>query len=424
MKCAVIGAGYAGMAAAAELTRAGCPPTVYESAREPGGRARRLVMDGRVLDNGQHILSGAYSELLQLMELVGAPPAELLERLPLTLRIEPDFHLSCATGGKLALAAGLLRARGLSLADRWRAAGLVRRLRRARYRTAATETVQDLLTRDGQSGRTIERLWNPLCIAALNTRPAEASAQVFANVLRDTLDGAGGASDLLLPRCDLGSLFPRPAVRFVERAGGEVRLGRPVRALQADGAGWSIDGERFEAVVLATPPWVAARLLGGDGRAAELAVHLRKLRYEPIYTCYLEAQAQYRLDVPMLGLSAGLLQWVFDRGQLGGPPRVFAAVVSAHGPHEALSLEEFGAQAVRELQEALPAAPPFTVLQTIAESRATLSCTPGLIRPAAATPLPGLFLAGDYVYADYPSTLEGAVRSGVAAAHAVRSRPG
>jgi predicted NAD/FAD-binding protein len=268
----------------------------------------------------------------------------------------------------------------------------------------------------------MNRLWYPLCIAALNTRPEHASAQVFVYVLRDTLGAGGRHSDLLLPRADLGSLFPLPAKRFVEEAGGDIRLGRPVRQLEARGAHWSVDGKTFDAVVLATPPWVAARLLATDPRGAPLVNALKALRYEPIYTCYLETHADYRLEAPMLGLSQGLIQWVFDRGRLGGPARVFAAIVSAHGPHESLSLGQFGAQAARELRAALPSAPPFSVIRTIAEARATVRCSPGLVRPSPAAAMPGLALAGDYTYADYPSTLEGAMRSGVAAAHALIAR--
>jgi squalene-associated FAD-dependent desaturase len=420
MSIAVIGAGYAGLAAAAELARAGLNPVVHEAAREVGGRARRLLLGEHVLDNGQHILSGAYEELLRLMELVGAAPGALLERLPLTLRILPDFRIACPrSGGRLGLALGLLRARGLSWRDRWGAAALLRGLARTGWRTPPDETVLALLGRHRQSRRAVERLWAPLCIAALNTRPELAAAEVFVNVLRDTLGEGGAHSDLLLPRTDLGSLFPLPAQRYVEDSGGEVRLGRTVRELVPHGARWRVDGEEFDAVVLATPPWATARLLAAQRGCAELAAALKQLRYEPIYTCYLQATEDYRLEEPMLGLSQGIVQWVFDRGLLGGPPRVFAAVVSAGGPHEQLSLGEFGARAAHELAAALPSAPPFSVLRTIAESRATLRCVPGIVRPGTATPAAGLVLAGDYTYGRYPSTLEGAVRSGVAAARAL-----
>ncbi len=121
----------------------------------------------------------------------------------------------------------------------------------------------------------------------------------------------------------------------------------------------------------------------------------------------------------MLGLSGGIAQWVFDRGRLGGPKGLLAAVISASGAHEQLTKEEVTAQIGIELKAALGELPSPQWSQVITEKRATFSCTPALARPEAFTAVPGLVLAGDYVASEYPGTLEAAVRSGIAAATAV-----
>ena len=416
MRVAVIGAGYAGMAAAVELCSAGAIPVVYEAARALGGRARRVERDGLQLDNGQHILSGAYLELLRLMRTVGAAPEARLLRSPLALTVLPGLRLaSPRLPGRLGPLVGLLMAQGLSWRDRVHALSFMRAVLSRRFHVRSGESVTALLERTSQTDATMRSLWYPLCVAALNTRPCEASAEVFANVLRDSVGAGGGRSDLLLPRVDLGRLFPDPARAYVEERGGEVRLGQRVADLSRDGHRWSVQRASYDGVVLATPPWASARLLESVEAPPELVEALKGFQYEPIYTSFLRTDPGYRLDQPMLGLSGGLVQWVFDRAQLDGLPGVFAAVVSARGPHESLTLEGFGTEAARELHAALPGSPHFEVIFTVAETRATLRCTPGLARPSDSG-LAGLALAGDYTDPCYPSTLEAAVRSGVRAA--------
>jgi predicted NAD/FAD-dependent oxidoreductase len=136
--------------------------------------------------------------------------------------------------------------------------------------------------------------------------------------------------------------------------------------------------------------------------------------YQPIYTCYLQYPESTRLDFPMLGMGEGLVQWVFDRGTLLGEKGRLACVISAQGDHQQMTHDELAETCHRELRHALPALPSPLWSQVIAEKRATIACTPGLKRPEIQTA--GVFLAGDYTDAEYPPTLEAAVRSGVRAA--------
>jgi len=416
-RVAVIGGGWAGMAAAVTLAQSGATATVYEAGRILGGRARRARLDGIDLDNGQHVLIGAYRETLRLLSEVGVEPDSALLRMPLALEIAGRFRLRAARlPAPLHVAAGLLAARGLTWRERLRVVRFTRALRARGYRLTADVPVPELLAEHDQHGAPTDLLWEPLCVAALNTPLHSASAQVFVNVLRDSLGAERDASDLLLPRADLSALLPEPAARYVEARGGRVLLGARVQAVSPTPDGVGIEGERHDAAIIACAPQHAARLLEASQLAPEICAALGRMTFEPIYTCYLQYPAAVTLPRPMLGLREGLLQWAFDRGALGGPPGLIAAVVSARGEHEELLHGAFAEIAHGELARVVPGLPAPRWSRVVAEQRATFSCVPRLERPGHAIGVPRLFLAGDYTASDYPATLEGAVRSGVAAA--------
>jgi squalene-associated FAD-dependent desaturase len=396
----VVGAGYAGMAAAVTLAQRGARAVVFESGPVPGGRARRVAIQGRTLDNGQHVLVGAYATLLSLMRAVGVP-ADAVLRMPLELRYADGVRLRrLFLPEPLGLLGGLLAARGLPWRERLGALRFLRALRRLGFRLPEDCSVQRLLARHAQDGRIGHYVWKPLCVSALNTPPERASANVFLAVLRDTLAGGEDASDLLLPRVDLSRLFPEPAAAWLATQGGELRCGATVRELGALRA-------QFDAVILAVGPHQLKAL------APQLA---RDFEYQPIYTCYLQYGARTRLPLPMLGLAHGLVQWVFDRGALGGDQGLLAAVISAQGDHQQMTHEALAAACHRELAAALPSLPAPQWSQVIAEKRATIEVGARLARPAIDSGMPGVFLAGDYTDPEYPPTLEAAARSGVRAA--------
>lgn len=407
-RVAVIGGGYAGMAAAATLAAAGVRVTVYEAAAMLGGRARKVIAHGRELDNGQHILLGAYGELLRMMRLVGVP-ADAVLRVPLELRYADGFALrSWWLPAPLGLLAGLLALRDVRMAERIGAVRLLRSLQRSRFRVDAALSVAGLLETHRQSGHIAEYLWKPLCIAALNTLPEQASAQVFVNVLRDSFSGPGEASDLLLPRVDLSQLFPEHAAAFVRAHGGEVRTATAVREITP---GVSVDAEQYSRAILAIGPHQLKHF-------PKVVVDLPAFEYQPIYTCYLQYPAQTRLSFPMLGLMDGPAQWVFDRGALGGSAGLLACVISAQGAHQTMTHSQLAAACHAQLARSLGLSAPVWS-QVIGEKRATLACTPGLQRPAQRASIAGVYLAGDYMDPEYPPVLEAAVRSGVRAAHRV-----
>jgi hydroxysqualene dehydroxylase len=413
---AVVGAGYAGLAAAMELTRAGAVVTLFEANRIAGGRARRVEYRDSLLDNGQHLLLGAYRETLALIEEVGA--AHGLARLPLTLVTPPRFALAAPRWpAPLHLLAALARARGLTWRERLAAMRFVARLRRQGFRPREA-TVGELVARQPRHVR--RWLWEPLCVAALNTPIADADARVFANVLRDAFCRARSDSDLLVPTVDLSALFPDAALEWLGRRGAALRLGTRVQAIESHGERWIVRGaaqaESFDAVVCAVAPFHAPALLPEVPALAALRAGLRTLAYEPIATVYLQYDVPAKLPFPMVALDQGHVQWVFDREALSGAQGLLAAVISASGPHLELGQDMLGTVAHREICQALGARPAPRWTKAITEKRATFACTPGAFRPPVSTPMRGLVLAGDYVADDYPATLESAVRSGRRAA--------
>lgn len=415
MKVGVVGAGWAGLAAAVAACARGHAVTLCEAARVPGGRARtlpvRLPAGGEaLLDNGQHILVGAYVETLRLMEQVGVRLDDVLLRLPLVLRF-PD-------GDGLALppwpapwdaAAGIVTARGWSWGDKWSLLRAAAGWKRAGFTCDARASVADVSA--GLTPRVRSELIEPLCVAALNTPPERSSGQVFLRVLRDALFGRGhgrwGGSNLLLPRQELGRLLPDAACAWLQARGAMVHLGRRVHELEPAADGWSLDGEAFDAVVLACPAPEAARL--ARGIAPGWSAQADALDHEAIATVYVHGGP--RLPLPMLALrsEAGApAQFVFDRAQLGAPAGVLAFVVSAsQGERE--TVERQVLEQARELGWRVQP------LQTVVEKRATFACEPGVRRPPSAI-APRLWACSDYVEGPYPATLEGAVRSGRAVA--------
>jgi squalene-associated FAD-dependent desaturase len=445
-----VGGGWAGFSSAVELARAGHQVTVFEAARTPGGRARRVSVDGRELDNGQHIMLGAYSEALRMMRTVGVDLRSAVLTLPLQMRYPSGTGMDFVAPrlpAPLHVGLALLRARGLSREDKLALARFSTTARWMGWQLQTDCSVAELLDRFEQTPRLVALMWRPLCLAALNTPPERASARVFLAVLRDSLGARRAASDMLLPRADLSALFPDAAAAWLQAKGHAIHLGTKVNAIgkaaPATGqtgthaGGWTLDANgtavggswsgRFDGIVLAASPAASTALLAQSGDTAQLAAQQDAFAYEPITTCYLQYAPGTRLDTPFYALvddsaSGRWGQFVFDRGQLDArQDGLLAMVISASGAAAALPQDTLAAALARQLAGDLVRPELATPLwsKVITEKRATYACTPGLRRPANETGLDGLVLAGDYTAGEYPATLEMAVRSGRQAARAL-----
>ncbi len=421
MKLAVVGGGWAGLAAAVRATEAGHAVTLFEMAAHLGGRARGVEVEGLALDNGQHILIGAYRRTLALMHAVGADAEALLFRRPLELRYPDGRGLRLPPGPPwLGYARAVATCHGWTARDRLALITVSAGWALAGFRCAPQLTVHELCRRLPPAVR--ELLIDPLCVAALNTPARDASGAVLLRVLRDAIFGGHGSADLLLPRSSLASLLPTPADRWLRAAGAELRLGSRVQALEPAVKGWHLDGDPYDAVVLACSAAEAARLAADA--APDWARQAAALRYEPIVTVYLRCPGA-RLPSPMTALPEGPeapAQFAFDHGALGAAPGVFAFVISGARRWVDAGLDMTGAAVLQQARHAFTPGTwptPPTLLRVLAEKRATFRCTPGLARPPAQV-APRLVAAGDYIEGPYPATLEGAVRAGETAAALLR----
>ncbi len=416
IRVAVLGGGWAGLAAAVRACQLGHQVTLFEMASHLGGRARSLAQPehGPRLDNGQHILIGAYRQSLALLETLGVDLTQSFQRQPLRLRypgheglqLPPGPPLLSFARGILAYYAWPLRAR-LSLL-RTSTGWLLRR-----FECAPKLSVAQLSA--GLPAIVQQELIAPLCVAALNTPADQASAQVFLRVLRDALFSGRGSADLMLPKVPLSALLAEPANVWLSARGVEIHLNTRVQTISHCLQGWRVDGQVFDQVILACTSAQAASLCAEIAPA--WANTASALRYQPIVTVYLLSPGS-RLPAAMVALQESAeapAQFAFDLGQLGHAPGLFAFVISGAAPWVERGLPETGEATLRQALAEFTWDTPPQVHRVLAEKRATFACTPDLQRPPASIK-PGLWAAGDYIDGPYPATLEGAVRSGLHAA--------
>jgi squalene-associated FAD-dependent desaturase len=433
----VVGAGFAGLSAAARLTRHGARVLVLEARTRLGGRATAFTDrdTGELVDNGQHVLLGCYTETLAFLQDVGALGNLRTEpRLNVTMidRAGRRSRLACpALPAPFHLLAGLVEWEALTWTDRLAALRMLGPLRRARRQltpgaraiaASPGETVDAWLIRNGQTERIREMLWEPLALAALNQPPDRAAAPVFARVLAEMFGPDPRLAAILLPTKPLHLMYAEPAREFIEGGGGAVRTGAPARItiarrleVEALGERWSPDA------VIAAVPWHAVRdLMSGESSDLRLLLHRAgQMTSSPIITVNLWFD-RVVLDEPFVGLPGRAMQWVFDkRAVFGGDASYLSLVSSGASPLVALPNPALIATAHQELVDAFPAIREARLIRAtvVREPRATFSLAPDQpVRPPVQTPVPGLYLAGDWIDTGLPGTIESAVRAGHQAA--------
>ncbi len=433
-RVAVLGAGYAGLAAATDLVLRGHDVTLIEARALLGGRAHSFtdVKTGLVLDNGQHILMGCYHETLRLLRQLG-----VMDRLYSPPRLEVPFasekgrSLMTATApDPLHLLSALLGYAELTSADKFAAIKLALRLRLGQE-PDVHETVQSWMERWRQTPNLVRALWEPLCIAALNEPVATASAQLFATVIRRSFLAGAADSAILLSRVGLSDLFAPEVRQLLVMCGAKLNLQAPVAELNFNGTTLKeiklSDGTTLqpEAVVSALPWHVLRGLLPAESK---LASACGQIHDAPIVSLHLWLDRPV-LKEPFIGLLDSPVHWVFSRDHIHGPNpagqegHVITAVVSGARDLVDKTGPELEELAVRELARFLPEAVGVRVLhRMVYKSRsATFAATPETepLRPETTTEWPNFWLAGDWTNTGLPATIEGAVLSGVRAARAV-----
>lgn len=435
MRVAIVGAGWAGLAAASFCHRAGHHATLIEASRQVGGRARG-VQDPRLgaIDNGQHILLGAYEQTLNLMRQdLGDERLDLIfDRQPLALAsADGYFEIKAKTGLPAAFGhlVGFLTAKGLRGSDKWRILQFLWRLKRQANRPQQGWTVSQWLKNQGQPQQACRWLWHPLCLATLNTNPQQACANLFATVLsRSLLNPQAGATDLLLPATDLSKLWPDHVVNQVP-----CQFGHRVQHITATEDSVQIDGQTFDACILAVAPHSLNKLLESHRDMKALCQQLSGFSYNPITTCYVALCEPYQLPAPMLMLDHGesetsLGHWVFDRRAILRDSQHtqadLAFVISDSSAVLGLEDHQLARDLVDQLTRALRSSAQIEISATrcIHEKRATFAATVGLQRPGYRLPWPRVALAGDWTDTGLPAVIEGAVQSGLQAAQYILGR--
>lgn len=412
MSVIVVGGGWSGLAAAVALCRAGRQVHLLEAAPQLGGRARSVDWNGLAIDNGQHLMIGGYTHMLTMLRELGGDENSLFRRLPLSLTIHDSVHPPLTLDGRGRLPWPLSLVWSLWHDNGWPVLRQLARVLHAcrRMRAAQDQPVADWLRHCRQSPRLIRQLWEPLCLAMLNTPIDEASAHVFATVLQDVF-GRRDHCDLLIPRLPLGEVFPRLAADYIRAQGGRISLKTRVSGLEFDGG--RVSGVRSQGRHLAAEQVILAVDAQQQARLAAPRVSLPALTCHPIATVYLQYPPHTRLAAPIIGMSGGLSQWLFDRAD--HQPGLLAVVISGPGAHQALTREQLIRRVEAEIHQHFSQVPSRADrAMVIREKRATFVCDTGVNtrRPACRTGVRDLWLAGDHVCNRYPATLEGALING------------
>ncbi|MEM9462074.1 MAG: hydroxysqualene dehydroxylase HpnE [Myxococcota bacterium] len=426
----VVGAGFAGLSAAVRLADAGRDVVVIEATGHGGGRSRSFAHPHRGidLDNGQHLMMGCYRETLAFLRTIGTEDGVDFQRNLAVDMVRPGgarVRLRCpALPAPFHLAAGLASMRGVGVLHKAAAlrAGLV--LRGEAERPNDNETCDTWLRRLGQTQGIRSAFWDPLIWAVLNDDPLVASAGMLVAVLERAFLGTRDDSRLGVPRVPLSRLYVDHALEHLRRRGASVHMAQPLRAIETDAQGVCgirlRSGERIatRTLVTAIPPRPLLDALPSAVRRHPVFADVAKLTTSPIINLWLWLDREPFTDVPFVGLVGSPLHWLFDRSRiedLGGDTVLLNCTISgARGmvddrPDTLLEL------ARGELARYFPDRP-VTIKghKIIKERKATISHAAGTYqwRPEARSPVPGLWLAGDWVRTGLPATIESACQSG------------
>lgn len=424
----VVGAGWAGLAAAIELSRTGNTVLILEASRQAGGRARSIHFAEDIIDNGQHLFIGAYEHTLALMAQLGLVEKKIFQRHPFRLYMHQEnriIDLSLHTlRSPLNLISSLILAKGLTLAERWAIVRVGLFLHRNDFQIKDDISVLSLLQQAKQPLSLIKGFWEPMALAALSTPIEHASAKVFLEVLRKTFRENRQNPDLLFAKNHLNALVPDPAIQYLTQRGSQLRYNERVQSLYIENnfcVGVKTNTEDFlaNAVILATPPTSTARLLQNIPALAPLAQQLQNFSFEAITTVYFKYAKPLTLPFPMLGFAGKTMQWIFDRNI--ADQHILSIVITGPGSHNHYTHPELIEILKTELGLIYPELASPIGTRVVCEKRAAFSCRVNIHehRPPAKTAIANLMLAGDYTHTGYPATLESAILSGVKAAQLI-----
>lgn len=431
----VVGGGLSGLAAAVELASRKIPVTVLEQRPSAGGRAYsfREPATGETIDNGQHALIAGYAHTFRFLRLIGTDGLLRVQPRPELVLHHPDrgfcrFRLA-RVPSPLHLLIGVMSTDLLAPSDR---VGLLRAGRILTRPPEDDESLQEMtihqwLDLAGQSREVRRSFWEPLAVSIVNERVDLAAALPFLRSLRTAFLGGWRNAALALPLVGLSELYVEPARRYLAERGGSVVTGADVVGIIARGDAVEEirirDGSTLacSAAILAVPSNRAEILLPEALRDAGFLAGMAEIPASPIVSIHLWFETDF-MEQQVLGLVGRSVQWIFNKRLLSHSPGkggYLVAVISAARDFAGLPGEKLVEIACEDLRSVYgTAVGGVRSSLVIREKRATYSSTPATerLRPGVETPLPNLFLAGDWTRTGFPATIEGAVMSGFLAA--------
>lgn len=416
----IVGAGWAGLTCAYELSKAGHFVQIIEAAPQIGGRARGIRFNEHALDNGQHLVIGAYKTLRSILRELNLQESELFKIMPMQLIVHSTKTLRLKLAKlpvPLNFGIGLLLARQIPWRDKLHIIKFISELQKIDYHLRHDCSVLECLKNYHQSSLVIEHLWEPIAVAAMTTSINVASAQVFINILKELLQESN-ASDWYFPTVDLSKLLPDHLVNNLQQNNGRIIFNQSVNNLTLENDqcisiaskkySWSADN-----IVLATTPWQTHELCKPHSNLQALQHTLSQFRYEPITTVYLIFDQPVGLHYPMFGLINSSCHWIFDRA-FSNQPNILSAVITGKKALDLTDKITLQQTVLSDLHKQIPQLPNPIACKIIREKRAAFSCDVATqsIRPRPRTSIRNLWLTGDYIQTGLPATLEGALLSG------------
>lgn len=430
--CAILGGGLAGLSAAVKLAGEGRSIALFEARPHCGGRASAFTdrRTGERIDNGQHILMGCYTEMLSFLETIGS--ADLLTPIR---RMRLPFHTKRGESATMktrpfpypfdALSA-FFGFRLLSLPERL---GSLRVLLRTKYMNAGVMNALDAISVETwlrhlrQTENAIEHLWSPIVLATMNARIHEASAYLFAVVLREAFLSGRKASTFLVPSCDLSTLYVDGALQYLSRRNAHILSHTRVESIRKTSNGFAIAAGptaiEATAVIVALPPAAYTRLVGHSPVLADLDVKTEHFEPSEIISAHIWITRPITEEL-MTGFLGTTLQWLFSKGQAKDGKWRYTGVISAANELRGYATDALTAIVKTELCAVYDGLEPDDIsrIKLVREYAATFIPRPGIekFRPLNNTRREKIFLAGDWTATSLPATIEGAVRSGHRAA--------
>lgn len=447
----ILGGGIAGIAAALELLDSGHKVTLVEARSFLGGRAFSFTDSntGLTLDNGQHVIVGCCTEFISFLDKLGVRDRWFLQdrlQIPVFSRDGKQGNLTASRlPSPLHLLPSFLAYPHLSPSDKLR---VLWGMARARFTDRIDSKLEEItfyqwLRENGQSERAIDNLWNLVVEPTLNDNVRQVSAAMGLMIVQEGMLFGANSANLGYATDGLLLGIGQPAKRLLEERGATLLLGEAVRRLavspgtEKDGLWGSVtavelaSGRRVAGTdfISALPFSSLLRLLPPEVAGTDFFTGIGRLEWSPILNLHVLYDRPV-MSLPFCAFVDSPLQWVFNRNAIAGDPpgggQLITISVSAAWDYVGLSRDELVPEFLAEMAEAFPAAGEAEVLNVavIKQREATFRCLPGVgrLRPGPATPLSNLFLAGEWTNTGWPSTMEGAVRSGQQAARAVSQK--